>query len=54
MVGAELAALARGEVPVCACCTTAVVRRAALDRLHAQAQHAAIAGELTDLVGVGR
>jgi hypothetical protein len=54
MIGGELAALARGEVPACQCCTREVARRNALDRLHAQRQLAAIASELVALIGVGQ
>jgi hypothetical protein len=52
VVAAELVALRRGEVPVCACCTRDQRRRNALDRLHAQDQIIRIASELTDLIGV--
>jgi hypothetical protein len=51
-VAAELAALRRGELPACACCTRDRQRRNALDRLHAQDQAARLAGELTGLLGV--
>jgi hypothetical protein len=51
-VAAELAALRRGEVPVCACCTFDRQRRNALDQLHAQDQIADIARALVDLIGV--
>jgi hypothetical protein len=53
VVAAELAALRRGELPACACCTREAARRNALDRLHAQDQITRIASELVDLIGVG-